>query len=324
MIRSPIGSFTRLVTFCLLLAGCSNTQLFYNHADWLLGYRANGYFDLTRAQKPAAKMAIANWLSWHRRSQLSCYAGVIDELENRATDQLTVADMEWLRDEFQRQYQVLVNNAMPAATQLLVTLNSEQIAHLQKRLVKERKKVAKQLKLTPQERLHQRAKKTVDGLPNWFGKLSPEQVDWLMEQSQQLPDTYALWVDYRAQRDERLIAMLRAGEPQQVLIETLSPLWADPETAMGSSGPDALALMVKMRLASHDMAVEFYQRASEQQRRFFWRRMGEYRSDFLELARAETDAGCQLAEFDPVKGLLIGSQNLTADRLTGMTELVAY
>ena len=324
MIRLLKRPLMLLAMVAMLVNGCSNTQLFYNHADWLLGYRANGYFDLTRAQKPAAKMAIANWLSWHRRSQLSCYAGVIDEFETRATDQLTVADMDWLRAEFQRQYTTLVNNAMPAATQLLVTLDSEQITHLDKRLAKDRRKLAKQLKLTQQQRLHQRAKKTVDGLPNWFGKLSSEQVDWLMQQSQQLPDTYVLWVDYRTQRDRRLISMLRARETQQVLIETLSPLWADPETAMGLIGPDAAGLIAKMRVASHDMAAGFYQRTSEQQRRFFWRRVGEYRSDFLALASVETDAGCQLAEFDPIKGLLIGSQNLTADRLTGTTELVAY
>ncbi|MBL4621558.1 MAG: hypothetical protein JKY89_04090 [Immundisolibacteraceae bacterium] len=293
MIRLPKTPFILFAMLCMLVTGCSNTQLFYNHADWLLGYRANGYFDLTSEQKPAAKLAIANWLSWHRRSQLSCYAGLIDQFETRAADQLTVADMDWLRDEFQRQYQTLVNTAMPAATQILVTLDRDQIAHLEKRLAKDRKKLVKQLKLKPQKRLRERAQKTVDGLPKWFGKLSSAQVDWLMQQSQQLPDTYALWVDYRTERDRRLIEMLRASRSQQVLIETLSPFWADPESVMAAAGPDTAILMAKMRVAGHDMAVGFYQLTSHQQRDHFWQRMQEYRRDFLQLASAESNASCQ-------------------------------
>ena len=85
-----------VLTLCLILAGCDSTQFLYNRADWLLGRQANRYLNLDDSQKSYVKLELNHLFDWHRRTQLICYADLIDQFEGRARTTLTSGDIAWL------------------------------------------------------------------------------------------------------------------------------------------------------------------------------------------------------------------------------------
>lgn len=283
-----------LALLCLIIAGCSSTQLFYNQADWLLHYRANHYFNLDSSQKTVAKQQIATWLAWHRQSQLTCYAELIGQFKIRAGNDLTVADVAWLENKFLAHYANLVTSALQPASLVLTGLDTEQVNHLENRLSKDQKKLAKELNRGKTRRLENRAEKTVESVEKWFGSLSREQVDWIKTQSLALPDLYEPWLNYRNRRDQTTLTLLRAGADASTLARSIESLWSDPGQAMTTSS-ESEQLLAKMQTQSHLMAVEFYRLASTGQKAHFWRRLDSYRQDFLQLASSQPDASCEVS-----------------------------
>lgn len=279
-----------VIAVCIIVSGCDSTRFFYNHADWLLNYRADRYFDFNSNQAPAARQEIVNWLAWHRRTQLVCYAELINQLENRTRVSIAATDVLWLEDQLLTHYEALVISAMGPATKILTNLDAKQINHLERRLAKDQKKLAKELKPDPQARLQARAKKTVAGVKKWFGRLSRNQVNWLLVNSRGLPDLYKPWLEYRAYRDRSLIELLRAGADAQTIGQTLGPLWLEPQTSMAS---EAIKQMQVLKVESHKLAVSFYNLATAKQKAHFWDRLRNYRDDFLVLANAENNATCE-------------------------------
>jgi delta 1-pyrroline-5-carboxylate dehydrogenase len=280
-----------VLALCLLLTGCDSTRFLYNRADWLLGFQANRYLDLDTSQKSYVKVEIDRWFGWHRRTQLVCYAELIDEFEARARMDLTSDDITWLESEVMGHYENLITTAIQPAAYVLSDLDGQQITHLEKRLAKDRAKLARELSSKFKTRQQRRTKKTVAGIKKWFGKLSRAQVAWISARSQQLPDAYAPWLEYRAQRDGSLIKLLRSQPDAETITSVIEQLWTSAETSMAA---DTEKLMEEMKAQSKTMAVDFYNTATVKQKTHFWNRLRGYRNDFLLLAKFESSAGCDL------------------------------
>lgn len=287
-----------VLALCFILTGCDSTQFFYNRANWLLSYQADRYFDLNRIQTTSVNQAINHWLSWHRRTQLTCYAELIGQFETRARTDLTSADVTWLETELKRHYKAVITSAAAPAAHVLSDLDTDQISHLEKRLAKDHAKLAKQLRFSHERRLNRRAKKTAAGVEKWFGHLSRAQVAWIKKRSKALPDTYAPWLQYREQRDSTLIELLRADADAQTIAHALKPMWTTMESP--SKNDDDIAnktetLMAEMMSQSKALALDFYGLASAEQKAHFWRRLHDYRGDFLQLASVDTSgASCEM------------------------------
>ena len=60
-----------------LLTGCSALRFGYNQAPELAFWWLDGYADFDEAQSRQARERIAQWFSWHRRSQLPDVAALL-------------------------------------------------------------------------------------------------------------------------------------------------------------------------------------------------------------------------------------------------------
>lgn len=287
-----------VLALCVILTGCDSTQFFYNRANWLLSYQADRYFDLNKIQTTSVNQAINHWLSWHRRTQLTCYAELIGQFETRARTDLTGADVTWLEAELKGHYETVITSAAAPAAHVLSSLDTDQINHLEKRLAKDHRKLARQLRFSHERRLHRRAKKTVAGVEKWFGNLSRAQVAWIKKRSKALPDTYAPWLQYRKQRDSTLIELLRENVDAETIAHALKPMWITMELPSKSDDDTANKteiLMAEMMSQSKALAVDFYGLASTEQKAHFWHRLHDYRGDFLQLASvAPSGASCEM------------------------------
>lgn len=66
-----------LLLIALLLQACSAVKLAYNQADTLLYWRLDSYADLSSEQSPRVHEGLAQFLQWHRHSQLPIYAELL-------------------------------------------------------------------------------------------------------------------------------------------------------------------------------------------------------------------------------------------------------
>ena len=163
--------------FLLLVSGCSALRLGYHHADTILAWRANEYFDLSPPQKHELDARLERLLAWHRYEQLPEYAAFLDLAVKKAQPGLKREDIVWFVDGFMARYRVVVNRGAADAAEMLATLAPEQIVALQKRWHKVNLKFASENELdgTIEKRKRARLKKTLERIEDWAGSLSWEQ-----------------------------------------------------------------------------------------------------------------------------------------------------
>ena len=117
----------------LLLVGCSTLRVAYDQSDSLLFWWVDRYLDLRPEQKPPVKAALADLQRWHRSQQLPDYMRFAQRMRVMAERDITADEVCALTQEMQASYQRLLDRIEPAATELLVQLQADQLRHLRKR-----------------------------------------------------------------------------------------------------------------------------------------------------------------------------------------------
>jgi hypothetical protein len=171
------GRLTLLLLLVAILAGCSGLRLGYHHADTLLAWRANDYFDLNPLQKHELDARLERLLIWHRYEQLPEYAAFLELAIKKAHAGLKREDIVWFVDGFKTRYRVIVNRGAADAAEMLATLAPDQIVALQKRWDKDNRKFVSEHELEGglEKRKRARFRKTLSDILDWTGSLTKEQ-----------------------------------------------------------------------------------------------------------------------------------------------------
>lgn len=209
------------VFLCLvLLEGCSVTRLAYDNADTFLRWQANSYFDFQDEQSEELDRRLAALLAWHRAAELPRYARLAEEASARMLRGVKREDLEWGYDSVKAQVRETLGAAATEAAGLLDGLSSGQITHLEQRLAEENRKFVKEQVLgTVEERHQRRVKRNVERLEEWFGTLDEAQTGRVRLYSERAPFSAELRDRDRRRRQAELLAMLRAREAKQRLVQ---------------------------------------------------------------------------------------------------------
>jgi hypothetical protein len=211
-----------LVFLCLtLLQGCSSvTRIAYDHADTYLRWQANGYFDFEGEQALELDRRLEALLAWHRTAALPQYARLAEDASSRVLRGITREDLEWAYDAVKKQVGETLGAAAADSAGLLDRLNPGQIAHFEMRLAEENRKFAKeQMQGTVEQRRKRRVKLNVERLEQWFGTLNEAQVERVRRYSARAPLSADLRDRDRKRRQSELLALLRAREARQHLVQ---------------------------------------------------------------------------------------------------------
>lgn len=197
----------------LLLSACSATRLAYDNADVYLRWQANKYFDVQAEQDDELDRRLDAFLGWHRAKALPEYARLSEEAAARMLRGIKREDLEWSYDSIIAQVREALGVAAGEAAGLLDRLEPAQIQHLEKRLAESNRKFAKeQVQGSMEERHKRRVKRSTDRLEEWFGPLSPAQVQRVRLYSERAPFSAELRERHRKLRQAEFLAMLRARE----------------------------------------------------------------------------------------------------------------
>lgn len=201
----------------LLIAGCSALRLGYHHADTILAWRADEYFDLNRPQKQELDARLERLLTWHRYEQLPEYAAFLDTAIKKARPGLKNEDIVWFVDGFKARYRVIVNRGAGDAAEMLATLAPEQIVALRKRWDKDNRKFVSENELdgSLEKRSRARLKKTLSQIVDWTGSLTYEQEQKIAALLDAVPLIEHLRHADRMRRQQEFLQLLKLRTNQQ-------------------------------------------------------------------------------------------------------------
>ena len=279
MRRATAAKWLFALLVLVLLQGCSPTRIAYDNADVFLRWQANSYFDFHGEQSDELDRRLAAFLAWHRAQALPRYARIAEDASARMLRGINRGDLEWGYDAVQAQIREALGAAAGEIAGLLDGLSPDQIAHLEQRLADENRKFAKeQVQGTVEERQQRRVKRNVERLEEWFGSLGDAQLERVRRYSERAPFSAHLRERDRKRRQAELLAILRAREAKQRLVQ-----WAE---AWDRGREPAYARAVRATLAEYyDLLLDLDRTLSAEQREHAAKRLKRYADLFVSLAR---------------------------------------
>jgi hypothetical protein len=163
-------------------------RLAYDNADSYVSWRAGNYFRLGTADAEDLEERIDAYHAWHRGHALPQYAKLADEAARRLADGLSAQDLVWGYDSLVTQAREGLRAGAERLAPLLDRVGPEQTANMERGFAEDNRKFAKEnLRGSESERRKRRAKRTVERLEDWVGKLSQAQVQRVQEYSERAP-----------------------------------------------------------------------------------------------------------------------------------------
>ncbi|MCX7961427.1 MAG: DUF6279 family lipoprotein [Burkholderiales bacterium] len=254
-------------------------RLAYNHAETLLAWQANSWFDLHGELAEERDRRIAAFVAWHRANALPQYARLAEEAARRLERGLTRADVEWGYDAVFAQLRQAIRAGAREAAPLLDRLSPENLSHFEARLAEDNRKFAREhVRPKAEERRRQRLRRMIERLEDWLGELSEAQRERVRRYNDRMPLTGEMRARERGRLQQELLAMLRAREATLRLADW-APHWDRQRE------PDYAEVVARNRTELVNMLLELDGTLSTEQRAAAVARLRSWAADFERLAR---------------------------------------
>lgn len=269
-----------IVLIAVVLTGCSATRLAYNNVDWLVDRRVKEYVDFTPSQREGWKADLERAHVLHRRIELPQVVGLLSAIEAVTREDLDEATLHCLAAEAHALLRRHGRIAVELGTPLLAGLRPVQVDHLEVAMAEGNGKYRdKFLAEDWEQREKARVERILERLSRWTGPLTREQQAMVETEVGAMPDLAQAWFEYRRDRQDRLLELLRSDAGIDELAEFLTGWWVEgaerPEHLVEATR-DIQQHFVTMLLRLHDIM-------EPEQRGRTTARIGELRADLASL-----------------------------------------
>ncbi len=217
---SSVLKFTLALAAAWVLSGCAAMRLAYDNADTYMSWRASSYLSLAAEQAEDLEERIDAFHVWHRGQALPKYAKLAEEAAKRLSSGLSARDLVWGYDSVEAQAKESLRTGAEKFAPLLDRIGPEQAAQLERGFADDNRKFAKEnLRGSEAERRNRRAKRTVERLEDWVGKLSQPQVERVREYSGRAPLYDELRDRDRKRLQAEVVEIVRSRSAQKRLAE---------------------------------------------------------------------------------------------------------
>ncbi len=250
------------------LAACSTLRLGYNQAPTLAYWWLDSYADFSAEQSPRVKDALADWLAWHRATQLTDYAQALAMLGTMAVNPVTAEQLCSQVTAWQQRADRAVDRAVPALAAQLRTLSVEQINHLErKQAAKREDQAAEFLQARPADRQKAAFERLLSRAETVYGKLDEPQRKQLGAAQQASPFQAEIWLAEVRLRHADLVRSLRQWQAERADSATveagLRRLAAD---TLRSPRPEYRAYADKLKQANCALMAQVHNSSTPVQR----------------------------------------------------------
>jgi hypothetical protein len=278
------------------LQGCGALRLAYNQSPLATYWYLDDYLDFNASQRPLVKAALDDIHLWHRQTQLPLYIETLEKLQQQMPKDMSAAQACTLYTEIQDRLLVTFEgiaellqsegqiNGQGGGMQVLASLDSEQLAHLQKKLARANAKFRKDYVDGAAPKLREkRLDQAVSRAESLYGNLTNKQEALLearLEASGFKPETFYA---ERLRRQQDLLKTLRnLGQASAATMSTnLGGVFARVVT---SPDPNYRDYSQKTRLQGCQTFADLHNSMSPEQRLTASRKLQNYASDLRVLS----------------------------------------
>lgn len=269
LLEHPVAmkkSLIIILAFALFNCGCSTIGLVYRNGDWYLQHKINGYTSFNAQQKEVIRKEVSNYMLWHNKEALPEYINFLQNLNGSVQydSHLRVEEVTLLRAHLMSLYRKTLMPAIRPFTQLLLSLDSQQVQKLGATIAKDIKKQKQdELDKSHDNILDKRADKTIDFLEWLAGDLSDEQVRKVKDISRHLPVVNHIYIQQREANQVKLIAMLNDHAGAEDISAFLSNWFITPDAARPSQHQRVIQ---SFEMATDEMIVQIHGILTAQQK----------------------------------------------------------
>ncbi len=275
--RARAARILLLAAAALLAGACSLSRVAYVNATPILAWYLDDYVDLTPVQKEWTHGRLARAMAWHRAAELPEYQRFLQSAIRSAGEGLTEAELRRIHAGLQGYYERAVAHLLPDMAEFVSQLDPGQAERLEAKFAEQNEKIVKDsLKGTPAERRERRAKRFLEFIGDWTGRLTPAQRALVAEGLAGLPDLTEERLGDRRYRQTEFVALVRARPTPPQAEAALRRLllerdrWRRPDYAAKLRERDTAVIAMLARL---DATLTPEQRRSVQEK------LGDYLSD---------------------------------------------
>ena len=193
-----------------VLGACSALRIGYSQAPDLLYWYLDSYVDFNDNQSPKVREALAQFMAWHRRTQLPDYANQLARAQAEVLADTNAARVcEW-QGELLTRANAAFERAVPAMAEFLVTVTPQQVQYLEKHQAKQNLEFRDDyLQPEPRRRTELTLKRTLERAESLYGKLTDSQRARIAESLVRSPFDPETWFAERRQRQQDALSLMR-------------------------------------------------------------------------------------------------------------------
>lgn len=270
------------------LTACSSIRLGYDNASWLTWRWLDGYVDFDSTQVPPVKAAIGDFYAWHRQTQLTSYAALLDELQGPLLKPTTGAAVCRWQDRALAALQPAIERALKTTADRLPSLSADEFGRIAERNDKKNADFSEDhLQADPQARAKAAFERIADRAERVYGRLDDAQKQLVRRHvARSVYDpARALAERQRRQRDTvDTLQRLQAADADPA--RRLQVLQALAARIQSSPDPAYRRYQLALRDENCEFTAHFHNATSSAQRTHARETVGGYASDLRLLAAA--------------------------------------
>ena len=192
-----------------LTAGCSALRIGYGTAPDLVYWWLDRYVDFNDTQTPRVREAVAQWFTWHRRTQLPDYAALLTRAQAEVLADTTAGRVCAWQTELIQRADTAFDRAAPAMAEIVLTITPEQVSNIERRYAKTNEEFRDDfLQPDPAKRAAANLKRTVDRAETLYGTLDAGQRARMGAALARSPFDAELWLTERRSRQQDALQTL--------------------------------------------------------------------------------------------------------------------
>jgi hypothetical protein len=278
----PLLRICQAALLALLLSACSRIQLAYNNLDWLLPHYLGSYMPLSDDQDGVLEARVENFLHWHCSTQVSGYAQLLREADNRfRSGNLTRTELETFNSRIQQAWTGILHQGGPAIAEILLTADETQVRELFEGFEKRNKEWLEDFEDTSDDELREDYRERMGKeLQRWFGKLDRGQEQVLAGWSRQFQPLGLEGLAVRQRWQSRLREIMNTRANPETFQREFAELMTNPAALRTAAYQQRID---HNREATIDMLYSVIRQLSDTQKRHLQQQVDTVAGDFDKL-----------------------------------------
>jgi len=269
-----------------LLAGCSVLRITYPQVPALAYWMIDNYVDFTSAQATRVREQIGQVYAWHRSTQLPVYAALLQRGRSEIVADVTPAQVCRWWDEIAAQANKTFEQALPAIAEHALTLDAEQLAHMQSRFDKTNADFRKDyMQADRKDRLKEAVNRAVDRMETLYGSIDDKQHEWITRELAASPFDAELWFTDRVARQQVVLQTVRRLQRERASpAQAQAALRVLADQVQYSPNPVMREAQERVKSYGCDFGARFHNGTTKKQRQAAAERLKGWEDDVRALA----------------------------------------